>query len=207
MSRFALATRVPSRRRFDKAIAESKRDLEGDPLLLVYIRFLGLCFCFARRYEEAIAEYREALDLDPKSASIQESLAEAYQLSAGHGDEVVEWQRRTLLAGDHVPESALRNPSTEADFARSKLDRMNESVKTGGYVPAIDFARAYLRLGQRERAFHRVDTTSQCNQRNQTGDSQYTNTKGAADRDRSHSSTLLKGPDRCDCHMTPFCSS
>jgi adenylate cyclase len=146
--------------RFDAAIAESKRALEGDPLSLVYIRFLGLCFCFARRYEEAIAEYREALDLDPNSASIQESLAEAYQLSAGQGGEVVEWQRRTLLAGDHVPESALRNPSTEADFARSKLDRMNESVKTGGYVPAIDFARAYLRLGQREQAFHWLERAS-----------------------------------------------
>lgn len=130
-------------RRFEEAIAESKRALDGDPLSPVYLRSLGLCFCFARRYEEAIAAYREALDLDPNSESVRELLAEAYELSGQHGDEHVESQE---------------------DVARTKLSRMNETLKTGGYVPAIHFARAYLRLGEREQAFHWMEKA--CEERN-----------------------------------------
>ena len=151
-------------RRFDEAIAESKRALEGDPLSLIYSRLLATCFCFARRYEEAIAEYRQALDLDPNNASVHESLAEAFELRARHGDAVLERQRTMLLAGDYEPAATLCNHSSEADFARATLDRMNERAKTGAYVPAIDFARAYVRLGQRDQAFHWLKKA--CEERN-----------------------------------------
>jgi hypothetical protein len=41
---------------------------------------------------------------------------------------------------------------------------MNERAKTGDYVPAIDFARAYLRLGDRGQAFHWLELA--CAERN-----------------------------------------
>jgi TolB-like protein len=128
-------------RRFEEAIAESKQALDGDPLSPVYLRSLGLCFCFARRYEEAIAAYREALDLDPNSASVNELLADAHELSRRH--EFVESQE---------------------DVARKKLSRLSERLKTGDYVPATHLARAYLQLGEREQAFDWLEKA--CEERN-----------------------------------------
>ena len=41
---------------------------------------------------------------------------------------------------------------------------MNERAKNGDYVPAIDFARAYVRLGQKDQAFHWLERA--CEERN-----------------------------------------
>src|SRR5207237_9541679 len=50
--------------RFDDAIAEGKRALELDPLSLVINSDLGADYYFARRYDEAVTQFRKLLEMD-----------------------------------------------------------------------------------------------------------------------------------------------
>jgi adenylate cyclase len=146
--------------RFEQAIAESKQALEDDPFSLIYRRLLGTCLCFVRQYDEAIVQYRDALDLDPNNASLHECLAEAYELSARHSEALAEFKMAAMLAG----ESEFASAFSQAEFVSKKLDRMIERAKTGRYIPAVEFARVYLRLGQTEEAFCWLERA--CEERN-----------------------------------------
>ena len=42
-------------------------------------------------------------------------------------------------------------------IARKRLERLNERVQRGEYIPAAHFARAYLRSGETEQAFRRLE--------------------------------------------------
>jgi TolB-like protein len=53
----------------DAAIASARRNVELDPLNLLAYRTLGEALHAARRYEEAIAAYDQAIDLNPGHAS------------------------------------------------------------------------------------------------------------------------------------------
>src|SRR5215469_7312566 len=50
---------------FYEAIADGKRAVELDPLSLIINVDLGVTYFFARRYDEAIAQQRKALEIDP----------------------------------------------------------------------------------------------------------------------------------------------
>ncbi len=145
---------------FDEAIAEAQRALELDPLSLNYSRFLGICFYFARRYDEAVEQYREALELEPNDPATHEVLGEAYERKEMYGEAVAEWQRAATLVGDDELAAILRSAYAKGDFsgalwaiAQKRLERLNERVERGEYVPAIYYARAYVRLGDEEQAF------------------------------------------------------
>jgi DNA-binding winged helix-turn-helix (wHTH) protein/tetratricopeptide (TPR) repeat protein len=157
--------------RFDEAIAEAKRALELDPLSLRITQHLGHSFYYARRYDEAIAQYQQALELDPNNASAHESLGEALERKELPGEAIAAWQRAMTLAGDNELAALLGSASAKSGFARAvravakkKLERLNERTQKGGYVPAIQYARAYVRLGDKDHAFEWLGKA--CDERN-----------------------------------------
>ncbi len=157
--------------RFEEAIAESRRALECDPLSLSYSRFLGVCFYFARRYDEAVAQYREALELDPNNAAVHESLGDAFEQQGLCDAAVAAWQRAMTLAGDDELAAILSRAYAAGDFAsavravaQERLERMRARADRGEYVPAVDYARAYLRCGDEAQAFHWLEQA--CAERN-----------------------------------------
>jgi adenylate cyclase len=147
-------------RRFDHAITEGRRALESDPLSLIYGRSLGMCLYFARRYDEAVAQYHETLELDQHNVSLHELLGNAYEGLGRHGEAMAEWQKTAVLTGDHELAARLGSACSEGDLARAvrerarrSLERANEKARRGEYVPAIDYARAWLSIGDSEQAF------------------------------------------------------
>lgn len=157
--------------RFDQAIAEGRRALECDPLSLIYGRSLGMCLYFARRYDEAIAHYQETLELDQDNVSLHELLAHAYERQGRHRDAIAEWQRATALAGDHILAATLGSAYSGSDLAaparilgRNSLERVSAKAKNGEYVPAVEYARAWARIGDREQAFCWLEKA--CEERN-----------------------------------------
>lgn len=62
----------------EQAIAEIKQAREGDPLSLPINADVGYVFYCARRYEEAIAEYRKALELNSAFPMALQGLAQTY---------------------------------------------------------------------------------------------------------------------------------
>jgi TolB-like protein/Flp pilus assembly protein TadD len=146
--------------RFDEAIAEGRLALECDPLSLMYGRSLGECLSFAGRLDEAVAQYHETLELEQNNVSLHMLLGDAYERQGRVGDAIAEWQKASALTGDPVLAAALGSASAEGDLAaaigwlaRKDLERASEREKRDGYVPAIEYARAFLRLGDWEQAF------------------------------------------------------
>ena len=146
-------------RRLDEAIAEGRRALELDPLSVRINRNQGSRFYYARRYDEAVRQYREALELEPDDASVHEELGDAYEQKEMFGEAMTEWQKAMTLAGDEELAALLGKAYSEEGFggavravAQKRLERLNERVKSGEYVPAGYFARACLRLGDKEQA-------------------------------------------------------
>ncbi len=157
--------------RFDHAIAEGRRALECDPLSLIYGRSLGMCLYFSRRYDEAVAQYRETLELDQDNLSLHELLGNAYERQGRHGDAIAEWQKATALAGDCELAARLGSACAEGDLARAVCERARRSIehasekaRRGEYVPAIEYARAWARIGDSEQAFYWLEKA--CSERN-----------------------------------------
>jgi tetratricopeptide (TPR) repeat protein len=106
-----------TRGRFDQAIGEGRRALESDPLSLIYGRFLGMCLHFSRRYDEAVAQYHESLELDQNNVSVHELLDNAYERQGRHRETIAEWQTATALTGDYELAARLGRACAEGDLA------------------------------------------------------------------------------------------
>jgi len=146
--------------RHDEAIAAGRRALELDPLSIRIHRNQAARFYHARRYEEAARQFSEALELDPNDASLHEELGDVYEQLGLQHEAIAEWTKAMTLAGDDELAGTLGEVYSESGFAaavhaiaRMRLERLNERVQRGEYVPAAHFARACLRSGDTERAF------------------------------------------------------
>lgn len=147
--------------RLTDAIMECKRALELDPLSTRYNYYLGNWFYYARQYDEAISQYHQALELGLNNAAAHEDLGNAYERKEMYDKAISEWQRAATLAGDDELAAILSSANAKSDFrgavqafAQKKLKQLNERIERGGYVPAMEFARAYVRLGDNDEAFH-----------------------------------------------------
>jgi tetratricopeptide (TPR) repeat protein len=157
--------------RFDEAVAECERALEIDPFSLRINQHLGDSFYYGRRYDEAIRQYRQTLELDPHNPSAHESLGDAYEQKGMLGEAVAEWRTAMVLAGDDELAAILSSAYAESGFnhavralAQERLKRLQDRVDRGEYVPAINFARAYVRLADQEQALQHLGEA--CGERN-----------------------------------------
>lgn len=149
-----------TRGRFEEAIAQAHHALELDPLLLRLHQHLGFTLYHARRFPEAIERLRQTLRLDSDIASLHELLGDALE-QEGHDEEAIsEWQKAMQLSGDEDLAELLSSSYRKQDFAaalravaRKKLERLQQRQARGEYIPAIEFARVYLRLDNREKTF------------------------------------------------------
>jgi tetratricopeptide (TPR) repeat protein len=158
-------------RRFDEAIAEGKLALACDPFSVRISQHLGSAFYNARRYDEAIQQYRRTLELDPQNAVVHETVGDVYEQMGHHEKAVEQWTTAMGLAADAELSAILSTADASRDFASvvraiaaKRLARLTEARSGGRYIPAINFARAYLRMGDTERALEWLKTS--CEERN-----------------------------------------
>jgi serine/threonine-protein kinase len=153
--------------RFDEAISDRRDALTLDPLSTRYITNLGEAYYFAKRYNEAIGQYRQALELDPKDALVHEWLGDAYQRVGDERGALAEWRTALTLRGDAAVAKRISEISATRGFAaavralaQSKLERCIRQKNRGEFVPAIDYARAYISLNQAEKAIDWLEKAS-----------------------------------------------
>ena len=113
-----------------------------------------------RRYDDAIDQLHETLELDPKFGPAHEWLGYVYEKKGMKGEAIAEWV--TALRSRGLNDQAA---TVELTFARSgfeaaakrlaeqQLSELNASLKRGQYVAASEFVMAYTRLGKKEEAF------------------------------------------------------
>ncbi|HVQ29048.1 MAG TPA: winged helix-turn-helix domain-containing protein [Vicinamibacteria bacterium] len=116
-----------ARGQFDEAIAEVERAQQLEPLSLAINTDLGLVLYLARRYDEAIHQYRAAMDLDPSFSDAQAGILMAYNEMGMYYQPISEF---------------LRSPET---FSREVAARLEDAYVRSG---AKGYWRAYLELAE-----------------------------------------------------------
>ena len=81
-------------------LPEGKRAVELDPLSLVINADLGTDYYYARRYDEAIAQVRKTLEMDPGFYIAHLVLGQALDEKGAHDAAIVEFQKARALNDD-----------------------------------------------------------------------------------------------------------
>ncbi|MBA2526029.1 MAG: tetratricopeptide repeat protein, partial [Pyrinomonadaceae bacterium] len=154
--------------RGEEALAEVQRAIELEPLSLRFSHFRGRILFSMRQYDRAIDQLRKALELDPNVAPALELLGDAYEQKGMHREAVVEWGKALILSGASEQASGLERTYAASGFeaavralAQQRLEKLNERMKRGEYVPAMEYVTNYLRFGDKEQAFAWLDKAVQ----------------------------------------------
>ena len=136
-----------------------KREVELDPLSVGTNNNLGQLYYWAKRYDEAIEQFRKTLEIDPNSASTQDALSEALARKGLFPEALAAKRRSLVLAGDDEAADTLGTEGTAEGYqkgiravARKQL-ALYEEVSKQAYVSPMAFAQLYTLLGEKERAF------------------------------------------------------
>ncbi|MEJ7578244.1 MAG: protein kinase [Pyrinomonadaceae bacterium] len=146
--------------RSEEAFAQIKKVLDLEPLSVYYNRELALLFNWTREYDRAVEQCRKTLELDPNDAATHELLGYAYEQKGMPKEAVAEWSKALMLTEDKEAAMILERAFAASGFNaavralwQKKLERLNEKAKRGEYIPAMNYARAYTRLADKEQAF------------------------------------------------------
>ena len=122
-------------------------------------------------YDEAIRQFAKTLQLDSNYVSAYESFGDAYEQKAQYHEAVAHWNKAMILAGDEELAATLSSVYAKEGFssavravATKKLERLKHRKDNGDYIPAMNFARAHLRAGDRVQALQYLKLA--CEERN-----------------------------------------
>jgi serine/threonine-protein kinase len=141
--------------RFDEAVASARRARQLAPSE-VSGRDFGWILFNARRYDEAIREYRSALAVEPDNAYSLWRFGFALSLN-GQVQEAIPIVERAVAVSHRAPGNigVLAVIYSRAGRRRDALQLLAELKKRreAGYVPAGAFVLAYMGLADYEQAF------------------------------------------------------
>src|SRR4030095_2560979 len=137
---------------------EAKRALEIDPSSPGIVRMVGLRYLQARRYDDAIEQFRKALNMDPSFAPAHSQLGLAYVLKRIYEDAIAEFQKARAI--DDSPQTKGRFAYLAYAYALSgnrieaqkMLDELKKTAKQR-YIAPINFAIIYTGLDEKDQAF------------------------------------------------------
>jgi len=141
--------------RFDESIAEMKRAREVDPLSLAAIAHIGIPLFYARRYDDAIEHFQEALEMDADFRYIRLRVALAYTQKGMYEEAIAEIQQMMGTSSDRDAVAALGYVyaiSNQRDKAQHVLAELNERAKQE-YIPSYNIAIIHVGLGETDQAF------------------------------------------------------
>lgn len=145
--------------RVDDMLAENTRAEELDQLNLFIIADRGAALCLARRYDEAISQFRKWQETAQRNGP-DINIGTCY-LGKGMYDEGVKELQRVISARGRTPETltwlavsyAMAGNKVEAERLLNEVKQISKKR----YVPATFFAYINTALGQKEQAFGMLD--------------------------------------------------
>jgi tetratricopeptide (TPR) repeat protein len=139
----------------ERAIAEIKRAQSLDPLSIIINVGVGWCLYQARRYDEAIQQYRSTLDLNPNFSFTHCTLAMAYEGKHQYEDAIAEYNKALALPVSRpFALTGLGHAyalSGKRGQAMGVLDELEKAARQQ-YVPAVYFAGIYSALGDADQS-------------------------------------------------------
>jgi tetratricopeptide (TPR) repeat protein len=122
---------------------------------------VGWCLYHARRYDEAIQQYRATLNLNPNFSLTRCTLAMAYEGKQQYEDAISEYNKALALPVSRPFALAglgrAYGLSGKRDQARHVLDELEKTARLQ-YVPAVYFAGIYAALGDNDQSLKWVRT-------------------------------------------------
>ncbi len=141
----------------DEAIEEMRQAKEVDPLSPATIAKLGWASYWGRRYDEAIAHFRESLDLNPRYSSALLGLSRSFEQKGMHREALIEQAKVKAMTGPDGPMLAASGNKKEAVKAIETYRRFLQEDM--GYSFAM--AETYAALGQKDDAFNWLEKAFQ----------------------------------------------
>jgi len=141
---------------FDEAIEQAKRACELDPVATETQNVLAWVLYVARRYDDAIAEYRKLVVQHPENAMAQEDLGNVYAAAGRNAETFAAYQQWARLAGYPAEviddlDRAWRVGGLEGYWRKRIELEQQETADTGDVFP-YTMAMLYARLGDTDNA-------------------------------------------------------
>ena len=141
----------------DAAYAAVMRALEIDPVSLSFQVWAGVTSYLARRYEDAVHHYSQALELDPDFAVAHMYLAQALEQVGRYPEAIASFDTAIRLTGGSSNVIAMKAHAHalagDALAARNLLDQL-QSPAAGKCLPSYDIAATHAALGDCASAVH-----------------------------------------------------
>ena len=154
---------------FDHALVEAKRAVELDPVSPIGHTDVATVYMYMteRRYDEAIAELRNTLEMEPDFYWAHRQLGLALELKGSPNEAIVEYQRAAELNDDPRVLAFVGHAMASTgkqNEAREMLAKLTEIAKTR-YISGYSFAVIHLALGEKDQALDWLEKDA----REQTG--------------------------------------
>ena len=149
--------------RYEEAYPELQRALRLDPLSSIINAFVGWVYLYGRRYDQAIEQFRKTLELDPSSGPAQAGLGWAHSRKSQHEPAISALRKACDLWPGSSPIGMLGEAYAVAgrcDEAQRVLEQLDQLSKQR-YVTPYVVGRIYATLGQKNEAFHWLETAYQ----------------------------------------------
>jgi TolB-like protein/DNA-binding winged helix-turn-helix (wHTH) protein/Flp pilus assembly protein TadD len=150
--------------RHKQAIAQSQRAREIDPLSNIINAWVSSRYFFARQYDKAIEEGRNAVEMDPNFAPAHLVLGQAYEQKGMIKEAITEFAEASRLAGgSSMCAGSLAHALGIAGKRAEALKVLEDLRKMAGsrFISSYDLALAYLGLEDKAKAFDLLNAAVQ----------------------------------------------
>jgi TolB-like protein len=145
--------------KFDQVIGEIKRALELDPVSPIISAELGRMYVLARRYNEAISQLRNTVEMNPEFYWGHRFLGYALELKGSTVEAIAEYHKAFELSDDPVVLAMLAHAegtTGRQSEARQILAQLTEQARTR-YVSGYAFSVIYLGMGEKNEALDWIE--------------------------------------------------
>jgi adenylate cyclase len=145
--------------KFDQVIGEIKRALELDPVSPIISAELGRMYVLARRYNEAISQLRNTVEMNPEFYWGHRFLGYALELKGSTVEAIAEYHKAFELSDDPVVLAMLAHAegtTGRQSEARQILAHLTEQARTR-YVSGYAFSVIYLGMGEKNEALDWIE--------------------------------------------------
>jgi len=146
-----------------EALAVIDHAVALDPLSRIINVVKGNVLYRSRRNDEAIAQLRRTLELDPDFVYTHMNLGQAYLAKGMHSEAVAELETAARPPGPGYVQGILAHAyavSGRRDLALAIVQNLTQRARHA-YVSPVDFAYAYVGLGETDRAVAELDKAAE----------------------------------------------
>lgn len=154
---YAWARLLADTGRFDDALSHARETTLRDPLSPYNRKRMAYVLYLAGRHDEAIAAYRDLIELEPDFLQTQRELGLVYQEKSMFEEALEQFRRVQAMPGLYIPKliradiAQLLAVSGNHAEAEQILDELLQEAKTG-FVSPYDIAVIYAGLGRHDEA-------------------------------------------------------